>query len=150
MQQPVTYDILTFWHVLKLHVQRRLIMTKIWLKIIISDMNSLIFRLWNHQQRTNLLKISFKGWWFYEIGFDLFVQAGEVYLLLFFLTTKNFKNVPLKSTIQYHTMEISLLGCYARFSCSVIKWNSQRANITIPPNQPLYITPSPQPTGWTT
>ena len=30
-------------------------------------------------------------------------------------------------------MDPLLLGCYTRFSCSLIKWNSQWAKITIPP-----------------
>ena len=45
-------------------------------------------------------------------------------------------------------MDIFLIGSYTRFSCSLIKWKTQRAKITIPPFHPLYPIPSP-PTGWT-
>ena len=45
-------------------------------------------------------------------------------------------------------MDISLLGSYTRFSCSLIKWNMQRAKITIPHLNPLYLIPF-LPFGWT-
>ena len=37
-------------------------------------------------------------------------------------------------------MDILLLGSYIRFSCSLIKWTTQRAIITIPPFTPSPLT----------
>ena len=48
----------------------------------------------------------------------------------------------------YLIMDMSLPLSYTRFSCSLIKWNTQLAKITIPPFHPLYPIASPL-TGWT-
>ena len=45
-------------------------------------------------------------------------------------------------------LDILLLGCYTRFSCSVIKWNSQKTKLTISPIYPFYPCLSPH-NGWT-
>ena len=57
---------------------------------------------------------------------------------------------PLKETpspaqqIQVSVMDLLLLGCYTRFSGSLIKWNTQWAKITISPIQtPIHPTPIP-------
>ena len=44
-------------------------------------------------------------------------------------------------------IDILLLGCCTRFLCTLIKWCSQLAKITIPPHPPLYSSPSP-PIEW--
>ena len=43
-------------------------------------------------------------------------------------------------------MDILLLGYYTRFSCSLVKWNSQRAIITMLPSTPYPIFSAPL--GW--
>ena len=72
------------------------------------------------------------------------ISKLKVYIIttIFLLTFPNMDNLSIL------LMDILLLGCCTRFSCTLKKWYSQLAKITIPSIHPLYPIPSP-PNGWT-
>ena len=47
------------------------------------------------------------------------------------------------SALNLSLLDMFLLRSYTRFSCSLIKWNLQRAKITIPPLNTFYTNPLP-------
>ena len=67
-----------------------------------------------------------------------------------FKGTLNYKDLKLKLPSADLTMHILLLGFYIRFSCSLIKWNLQRANnndypLSTPPPDPIHSLPTSNP-----